>query len=312
MPYTRRPYTGLDDLRKIQDLLRAGLLQSPHSGYVHPGDIEWWLFYNPWGDDPRDFVQLWVTPADDLMAFVVLTAQRRETNLFWHPQADSAIAEDMLLYSESVLKDADSERTDFSVEEVFADDAVQVPLLEKHGYIREQHLLYLTQDLTVDLPSPQLPEGFSFLDAMQPKFAEKRATVHASAFHPSRMTPERYQHFMTAPSYDPTLDVVVVAPDSQFVSFAMTWADEITRVAEFEPVGTYADWQRRGLGKAAVREGLRRLQARGMKTATVCTDADDAGNVAFYKSCGFSVVNELLKFKKPMHEGQIIIENEIK
>jgi hypothetical protein len=56
--FTHRHYAGLDDMKKIQDLLRSARKILPHN-YPHPGDIEWWLFYNPYGVLPEDFIHLW-------------------------------------------------------------------------------------------------------------------------------------------------------------------------------------------------------------------------------------------------------------
>jgi ribosomal protein S18 acetylase RimI-like enzyme len=57
--------------------------------------------------------------------------------------------------------------------------------------------------------------------------------------------------------------------------------------------------QRKGLGRAALLEGMRRMRARGMTAATALTHTDDAGNVAFYKSVGFQPVTTILKYEKP-------------
>jgi mycothiol synthase len=103
---------------------------------------------------------------------------------------------------------------------------------------------------------------------------------------------------MTAPDYQPELDVVVVAPDSRFASFAMCWIDPETDIGSFEPVGTRDEFQRRGLGRATMLEGMRRMKARGMTVATVLTWTKDAGNVAFYESLGFEQTNMLRKYTR--------------
>jgi ribosomal protein S18 acetylase RimI-like enzyme len=151
-----------------------------------------------------------------------------------------------------------------------------------------------------DLPAPVLPEGFHFLERMTIEQADLRADVHFDAFSPgSKMTGERYRHFMTtAPLYDPELDITTMGPDGRFASFAMGWIDAPNKLSQFEPVGTRHEWHRRGLGRAALHEGLRRLKARGVETALVETEADDEGNIAFYQDAGFKISNRLLAYER--------------
>jgi len=65
------------------------------------------------------------------------------------------------------------------------------------------------------------------------------------------------------------LDLVAVAPDGEIASFCTIWYDDATRAALYDPVGTMPAHQRRGLGKAVMCEGLRRLEQMGALTAFV-------------------------------------------
>jgi ribosomal protein S18 acetylase RimI-like enzyme len=55
----------------------------------------------------------------------------------------------------------------------------------------------------------------------------------------------------------------------------------------FEPVGTHPDFQRKGLGKAVMVEGMRRMKAAGMRRAVVGFDPNNAAAFALYTSMGF-------------------------
>jgi GNAT superfamily N-acetyltransferase len=90
------------------------------------------------------------------------------------------------------------------------------------------------------------------------------------------------------PDYDPELDVVVVAPDGRFAAFAVGWTDPASKMGLFEPVGTRREYQRLGLGKIALWEAMRLMQARGMGAATVRTSPSLPGVVPFYQAAGFS------------------------
>jgi ribosomal protein S18 acetylase RimI-like enzyme len=173
----------------------------------------------------------------------------------------------------------------------WGDETERRALLGARGFTAEARYYRMGQTLETTLPEPRLPEGFRFLPIMRPEDAPARADVHAGAFHPSRMTPALYRHFMTAPGYDPALDTVVVAPDGRFAAFVMGWIDPQSGVSNFEPVGTRPEFQRRGLGRACLIEALRRVQARGMIRAHVSMRVEDSSNREFYEAAGFRQIN---------------------
>jgi GNAT superfamily N-acetyltransferase len=59
------------------------------------------------------------------------------------------------------------------------------------------------------------------------------------------------------------------APGDEISAFVTAWYDDVTRAAYLEPVGTVPEHQRRGLARAAITEGLRRLQRLGATRAFV-------------------------------------------
>src|SRR3990172_9133365 len=52
------PYTGANDLKKIKALLTEGW-QSGLPGYIHIGDIDWWIYYDPRHKDHHHVIWLW-------------------------------------------------------------------------------------------------------------------------------------------------------------------------------------------------------------------------------------------------------------
>jgi ribosomal protein S18 acetylase RimI-like enzyme len=92
--------------------------------------------------------------------------------------------------------------------------------------------------------------------------------------------------------------VVAAAPNGDIAAFSIVWLDAINRVGSFEPVGTHPDYQRKGLGRAVMLEALRRLEARGMQQAIVCTGNDNLPAIRLYESVGFRTVNKLGQYKK--------------
>jgi ribosomal protein S18 acetylase RimI-like enzyme len=78
----------------------------------------------------------------------------------------------------------------------------------------------------------------------------------------------------------------------------LIWYDAENRVGEFEPVGTVADFQGKGLGKAVVLDGLRRLKARGAQQAIVYADMRYAPAQRLYTSAGFYCANQIFTYVK--------------
>ena len=85
----------------------------------------------------------------------------------------------------------------------------------------------------------------------------------------------------SAPGFRKDLTIVVEAPDGHFVSYSGTWFEPTNGYAYVEPVATDPDYRRRGLGKAAVLEGIRRCGELGARVAYVGSD------LAFYMAIGF-------------------------
>ncbi|HEU5102850.1 MAG TPA: GNAT family N-acetyltransferase [Roseiflexaceae bacterium] len=78
------------------------------------------------------------------------------------------------------------------------------------------------------------------------------------------------------------MDLVAIAPEEDIAAFCTIWFDDVTRSGYFEPVATVPAHQRRGLGKAVMTEGLRRLQ--GIGATTVFVSGSSTAANALYRS----------------------------
>lgn len=311
MTLTHRPYAGLQDLEAIKTVITAWKQVHPHSG-IHRGDLDWWVFYDPSGSLPEDKLRLWERDGR-VIGWTYTNPEKCDFDMGLLPDYRASAEEGQIIdvmiayvteiaHSKPPKIDPDTGQPEPRTITAFADagEITRLAHFERHGLTGSDDLVCFAQDLRRDLPEPRLPEGFRFLDRMDVQYADQRGDTHFDAFSPgSRMTGEFYRQFMTsAPDYDPTLDIVAVAPDGRFASFAMAWVDTALRMSVFEPVGTRHEFHRRGLGRATLLEGLRRLKARGVEIACVNTGADEDGNIAFYKSAGFTIVNTVKAYEK--------------
>ncbi len=304
MSLTSRMYASADDLQLMKDLLRDAKREYPYSG-IHTGELDWWAFYDTSGVTLQDKVRLWFDD-DQLVAWTWSRVNRNDYDMFVYPAYRGAEQQEVVLTQTIDALSArlrQQPRKDNSTPHITGyadeDDTAHIALLERLDFSRSEFLINFSQDIRGILPAHILLDGFTFLDRIRPEDAERRALAHKDAFQPhSKMTPDNYRAFMKAPGYDPELDVAVAAPDGSIVSFAMGWIDADNKLSVFEPVGTRHEFHRRGLGKATLLEGLRRLQVQGVETALVSCHADKPGNVIFYQSAGFQICNRVLAFKK--------------
>src|SRR5438477_11036855 len=102
------------------------------------------------------------------------------------------------------------------------------------------------------------------------------------------------------PGYTPELDLVALTADGTFASYCICWLDPVNKIGEFEPVGTHSAFRGRGLGKAVMLEGLRRLKAFGMQTAIVCSLGNNEASKRLYESLGLRTYNNRYNYTKPL------------
>jgi mycothiol synthase len=295
-----RSYEGLQDLHAMLDLLAEGRKADNGTYYVHRGDLQWWLFYN---DDVtqqwKSRVRLWMegerligwsllSPFDghafDVYADPLLRGTAREHEMLaWAVEQMSAYE-----YVQNVW--------------VAEDDEARILWLEENGFsLQEEYMHLFKRALSGPLDGLPLPEGFHARSSRGPKDAQLRATASHASFG-SNMPLDEYQarmlRFMQSPVYIKEHDVLATAPDGQGSAFCCIWTDNLNRIGYFEPVGVHPNFQRRGLGKSLLLEGLRRLQSENMTEASVCANSDNPAAIHLYESVGFQKVKRLLTFRK--------------
>ena len=140
-------------------------------------------------------------------------------------------------------------------------------------------------DIARPFPSIVLPDGYRLLTlADDNNLRELNRVLHRGFGHgdePDPATIAERERMQTGPHYRRDLQVAVGAPDGHWVAFCGMWYDEVNRFGYVEPVCTDPDYRRRGLGRAAVLEGIRRCGELGAEVAYVGT------TLPFYLSFGF-------------------------
>jgi predicted N-acetyltransferase YhbS len=100
--------------------------------------------------------------------------------------------------------------------------------------------------------------------------------------------------------YDPTLDLAVEDADGKHAGYALFWVDSTTRVGLLEPMRVEDEYQRRGLARMLLTNGLDRLARKGARRLKVGFQTDAAR--ALYLGAGFvqtSVDRQLVRSAPP-------------
>lgn len=173
-------------------------------------------------------------------------------------------------------------------------DALRQAVLRDRGYQQDDWIEYQRRrSLMTPIADVPIAPGFTVRALGDAAELPARSWASWRAFHPAEPNDryegwEWYRNVQRAPLYRRDLDMVAVAPDGTIASFCTIWFDDVTRSGAFEPVGTAPEYQRLGLGKAVMTEGLRRLAWLGATTAYVASSG--AGGHALYASVGFTDV----------------------
>jgi ribosomal protein S18 acetylase RimI-like enzyme len=105
------------------------------------------------------------------------------------------------------------------------------------------------------------------------------------------MTEAKHRAVMASPTYRPELDLIVEAPGGSVAAYCIVWLDEVNAHGVFEPVGCHSAHRQRGLTKAVMYEGMRRLREMSAVTASVLSDPSEVAANRLYASVGFTALD---------------------
>lgn len=287
-----RTFSAESDYDQMLQMVRDTFAATGLPSYCNLGDLEWWRATVSGGEGVTA-CQLWFDD-DRLIAFSWPSSD--QTDLVVRPGYE-AVEDAMIDWAEAHVRErAGSEGTPGKpIESLLIaseSDTERQARFERHGYKLSGYTYYeRSRSLEGPIPEPQLPDGFAIRHITDDSELERRVAVHRDAFAPSKMTVEKHQVVRRTETYRPELDLVVVAPDDSFAAYCLVWFDASNKVGLFEPVGCHSDYRQRGLSKAVMYEGLRRLKEFGAELAVVNCKTDSLPANALYESVGFAVAD---------------------
>ena len=173
--------------------------------------------------------------------------------------------------------------------------------INNNNYTDHQRVRLLSELIHPSVPA----DGFVVRPLGDIDEHQARCWLSWHTFHPKEpkenFVDGGYPNLQRGPLYRRDLDLVAIAPDGELAAFCTIWFDDFTRTGYFEPVGTSPHYQQKGLGKAIMNEGLRRLKNMGADLAFVASGSDPAH--ALYASVGFQtyrIMEPWTKFCPPL------------
>ncbi len=98
--------------------------------------------------------------------------------------------------------------------------------------------------------------------------------------------------------YRGDLDLVAVTRDGRLAGFVVGWLDPARAIGHVEPLGIHPDFALMGIGKALLREVLRRFRDLGASFAQVEAGHRDAATIGAYQAAGFEPAHSIRAFGK--------------
>lgn len=301
MSIQARPYRDSSDFTPMRRLLVAGLQSGIPASYMHPGVLDFAMHFPPDEEANRRDILLWMEDVEDEPQLAAWAYHFRHEGTFdffispalYDSPQHALLIDEYVLWAEGRARAAGLHQvqTFWALEQ----DGAMQRLLLAHGFAQvslEPPPPLFGRPLD-DLPNVALPAGFSVQDVGSPDDGRLRAAVTNAAFRPDVDWESywgEYAQFIGSAVYDGRRDLFVRAPDGRGASACTIWFDAVNGVGLFEPVATHPQFQRMGLGKAVMAEGLRRMKDAGMGSAVIGFDPTNVAARALYTSLGFGPV----------------------
>jgi ribosomal protein S18 acetylase RimI-like enzyme len=294
VPITSRQLRDEEDYQGVRALLQRVYAADGPPDYCTVGDLDWWRYTDEDPDAIRR-ARLWF----DGNGVVVGFAWPSDDRLDHLSDPDHRDLEpEMVTWAEAQIRASGSHTTMTAF--AYDRDAARQEQLRALGFERAEEAFRYWHRSLEDLPLAAELGDYVLRNVRGEDDVPARVAAHRDAFSPSKMTEAKHRAVMTSPTYRSDLDLIVEAPDRSVAAYCIVWLDEANANGVFEPVGCHSAHRQRGLTKALMFEGMRRLLALGAKTACVVSHPSEIAANRLYASAGFTNIDMNRNWVKPL------------
>ncbi len=288
MPIFSRGYRREDDFHAVMDYLR--------DTYSETASLHNWLpprFENS-GREMESDTHIWEA-CDGEQRPRILAVANPEAKLRYFIQihSDYSFLEDEILQwieEHSVLQRSEhGGELRLSVVALEGNPAREAAL-RKRGFVKGSvYSILRLRDADAPIPGYRVPDGFK-IRAVCPEtdFEEIAACIRVVFGHGDWFTKEVLEETSRASFYHEDLDLVAIDPDGKIASFCTFRLDSPSRITELEPMGTLSEYRGRGIAKALLCEGFRRLKKHDPTLLYIGGAADTPAANRLYEVTGFT------------------------
>ena len=289
-----RLYEDEKDVRLIVDLITK--VRSPEHLHDYPVKVD--IEENLASAAVRANTRLWFDGGHPIgWAYV-----DEFNNLWWEMDTryEELLGAQIIEWGEGCIRKTLSHRKLTTLDASCREDYVKrIAFLKKFGFQQtEGSTIRMIRDLSKPIAEPKLPQGFVIRPIAGIQEVKAVAAMHRAAFGTDYMTTENRLIIMNTSEYDPSLDLIVLAPGGAIAANCICSVNEVSKIGNTDPIETHPNYQRMGLARALLLTGLGTLKERGMVIAQLGTSSDNIAMQRTAESVGFVVKYKTIWFAR--------------
>ncbi len=303
--YLSRLWAGKEDVSLITGLVRAARPRERAADYPTVADVPEALQL----PENQSTLRLWFGSEGQLVAYAFVDSFHTLRFDLDPARGTPALEAELGRWADACLSGgaAAGDRAPELYASCHSDDASRLRLLARLGFVvQAEKVLHLERPMSLPIAEPVLPPGFRQRPLAGEAEVAEVAALHRAAFGTANMTTEHRLALLRAADYDPSLDLVAVAPSGELAAYALGGVRPeenalIGRnVCHADTLGTHPAYQGRGLALALLLALLRALQPRGYESARLSTNSDNAPMQRVAARAGFSLASQTLLLARPV------------
>ena len=184
--------------------------------------------------------------------------------------------------------------------DLFGGDQRKISWLKENGFDFQCHYenkRYYDLD-SIEL-GYQLENGFKIERFSESNDVSGRVALSQSAFNNPSYSQNNLNGLMASPDYIDEYHLIVISPDNQPVAYCVGWHERANPDRGYiEPVGTHAEFRKRGFAKAVIRECFGRMKTNGIKIVEIASAAEQEIANYLYESLTPQDKREVHRYSK--------------